>query len=234
MSTLSAVLDRVSRTRHPVVVFDLDSTLFRTTRRNLRILTGFAEEHAHLHPRLVEVATSLQPGDVAWHVQTTLRRRGITDPAVLEAQHRYWQDRFFTPEYVLFDEPTPGAAPFVRACHGAGALVYYLTGRSRRDLGEVTVTKLLRHGFPCLEGRVVLHLRPHQQLDEHRYKLEAHAEIRSLGGEVVATFENDPDHANALLESFPAASHFLVGDDHDPAADPPGSGVVAIPDLRLA
>ena len=56
----------------------------------------------------------------------------------------------------------------------------------------------------------------------------------ALGGEVIATFENEPGHLNALLDDFPAAAHVRYGHVHSPDAPPPRPEIHHIESFRLA
>ncbi len=233
MSLLDGVLTRVRQTaaagRLPVVVLDLDSTLIHTGPRHHRIVADFVAQHGS--DRLRELAAALQPEDFGFLVEGPLRARGFDDEAEIGALRRFWRERFFTPEYLAFDGANPGAVPFVERLVDAGGLAYYLTARPA-DLAGATVDVLLRHRFPFLRGRTVLHLKPSRDLDDNRFKRAALAEVRSLAGEVCATFENEPAHAAAYLEAFPGATHFLVGDIHSPSAPEPHPSLVSLPSFR--
>lgn len=220
--------------RLPVVVFDLDSTLFCTGARNLAILGEFVRGPGAHHPGLAELVASLGNADMGWNVNDALRKRGI-DSATLHAELKhFWNERFFTDAMVLHDEPLPGAAEFARACRAHGAMLYYLTGRHVGGMEQGTAASLLRHGFPFLDGKSILHLKPSFTLADRLFKEEALAAIRALRGEVVATFENEPGNANLFLRSFPAARHFLLETVHSPDAEAPDARLVRLPDFRHA
>ena len=119
----------VRRDRLPLLVFDLDSTLFSTAPRNLRILHEFAASVADRHPSLREIVEAVGLDDMGWNINESLERRGVQDEELLEALKAFWMDRFFTDDYVETDDPTPGAVEFVTACHQRGAMIYYLSGR---------------------------------------------------------------------------------------------------------
>lgn len=219
--------------RLPVVVFDLDSTLFDTADRNLRILQEFAEAHAAHDPELASLIAEVQLEELGWSVLTPLERRGVTDPVKLRALEDFWRERFFSDAYLLHDEPAPGAVSFVNACHERGALVYYLTGRHVGGMEMGTVQALTNHGFPFWRGRCSLHLKPARGLSDRRYKEQALDLVRSYRGEVVATFENDTDNAHIFLQAFPDALHFLYGDVRSPDAAPPHADLIAIRDFYV-
>lgn len=219
--------------RLPICVFDLDSTLFSTAPRNLRILQEFIESQRAAHPQLCEIADRLGVGDMGWNVYQDLLRFGVTDTALLDRLREFWFDRFFTDDYVLTDEPVKGAAEFVIACHTRGALIYYLTGRHVGGMEVGTVRSLTLKGFPFWRGRCVLHLKPSFEMNDRAFKDDAMNDIRSYRGDVVATFENEPGNANMFLRAFPSALHFLLMTIHSPDADAPASELVQSADFVL-
>ena len=215
----------------PVVVFDLDSTLFSTGPRNLRILREFIAEHARAHPGLSAIGAGLEAGDMGWNVASDLRRLGFEDEDLLAVLRGYWAERFFTDDYCRADTPVPGAVAFVHACHARGALIYYLTGRHVGGMEVGTVAALRAHGFPFWRGRCVLHLKPSFEMNDRAFKDEALADVRSYRGRVVATFENEPANANLFARAFPGALHFLLTTICSPEAESPSHLLVATDDF---
>lgn len=220
--------------RLPICVFDLDSTLFSTAARNLAILREFVDSQRDRHPHLSEIGKRIGLDDMGWNVYQDLRRFGVTDVALLDRLKEFWFDRFFTDDYLLHDEPVPGAAEFVLACHARGALVYYLTGRHVGGMEVGTVRSLRERGFPFWRGRCVLHLKPSFEMPDRAFKDDALDDIRSYHGHVVATFENEPGNANLFLRAFPEALHFLLLTIHSPDADAPARELVTSTDFVLS
>lgn len=218
----------------PLVVFDLDSTLFSTGERNLRILHEFAQAQQAEHPDLRQRIADLEAEDIGWGVDDCLRDRGVEDEELLKALMKFWMHRFFTDAYCELDAATPGAVDYVTACHEAGALIYYLTGRDVSNMELGTLRSLRHHGFPLSHGRCVLHLKPFFETPDKVFKDGAMANIRSLGGRVVATFENEPGNANLFLRAFPDARHFLLETIHSKEPEEPAEALIRTADLTLA
>jgi len=217
----------------PLVVFDLDSTLFSTAPRNLRILTEFAAAHGERFPGLQASVSSVGVEHLGWDLREDLRRRGLRDPRLLDLLRTFWSERFFSDDYLLADTPVAGAVEFVEACHERGALIYYLTGRHVGGMEVGTVRALTQHGFPFWRGRCVLHLKPSFEMNDRAFKDDALADIRSYQGHVAATFENEPGNANLFAAAFPAALHFWLVTIHSPDAEPPGAGLIQTSDFIL-
>lgn len=235
-ASLQSVLDDVSRLAGdrvlPVVVFDLDSTLFSTRPRNLRILQEFAGTQAD-RADLRAIVDRLTPDDFRWDVTLPLTKNGLDDPELFALLQAFWFERFFTDDYVQSDDPHNGAVAYVNAVHEAGGFVYYLTGRDVDGMAQGTVAALTEHGFPYWRGRTSLHLKPTFTMDDTRYKREAVADIRSHHGQVVATFENEPKNANMFRAAFPKAAHFLIQTEHSPDPEPLHNDIVLIDDFSL-
>lgn len=199
---LDEVLDRLSK--DGTAVFDLDSTLFWTGKRHLRIAREFAE----LRPELAPIVAGLRAIDIGYDCDLALRAAGWAgdDGEFL----RFWGERYFTSEYLAEDEPYPGAVAYVAACAERGR-VAYLTGRAEPTMGAGTRDGLERWGLPSGE----LLMKPSVRLPDAAFKAEA---LRRLHG-VVATFENEPGNANLFARAFPDALHFLVRTVHSPDAE---------------
>lgn len=236
-SRLREVAERVEACRGrgtlPVVVFDIDSTLYDTGPRNLRILEEFAEARRRSRPEIDALVERVRGTEIGWNVMDALRRAGCADQELLDDLGRFWGRRFFTDTFVVFDEPVPGAPGFVRDCHERGAFVYYLTGRHVGGMEVGTVQALVRDGFPWGIGRTLLHLKPDFETPDAAFKDEALRDIRSLGGEVIATFENEPGNANLFSRAFPGALGFLLETTHAPNPPPLAPGILRTPDLIL-
>ncbi len=235
---LNEVLERIEATvadgELPVVVFDLDSTLFSTEPRNLRIINEFVEAHGEDFTGLGELVAELKLSDMGWGVAEPFLERGFNPPGFKKALSRFWGKRFFTSEYVVFDQPTAGSVEFVRLCHERGALVYYLTGRHVSDMGAGTVKALTQHGYPLWRGRCSLHLKPNFEMADKPFKDEAIRDIRSNQGRVVATFENEPGNANLFYDAFPGALHFLLETIHSTEAEVPYEALLRGEDFLLS
>ena len=216
MRVLDRISDAVGRDSEPVVVFDLDSTLFTTQPRNLAILREFME-HPHSTSAFNEIASLLEAEHLGWNIMDDMKQRGFGDGEVLDRLAAFWKERFFGDSYLAHDLPLGGAAHFVGQCHDAGALVYYLTGRDEPNMLAGTRQSLRNHGFPLDVERTLLRLKPHFELPDLEFKQDVMRELDSHG-EVVALFENEPANANAFAAHFPDADVLFLETIHSPGA----------------
>jgi hypothetical protein len=238
-SNLQQVLQSIKNcTSLPIIVFDLDDTLFSTARRNLVIIQNFACDRGDEFPDFARVAAKLTLADMNWSVADALANAGLPlDSPDQKAFLPYWGSTFFTDDYVALDLPNPGAVDFVNACYEAGAMIYYLTGRHigdqglRNGMGQGTVLSMTNRGFPYWKGRCELNLKFDKSQKDADYKAQAIKSINSLKGKVIATFDNEPRNSVVYLKDFPNAINFWVKTTWDPTDIASTKGLFVISDF---
>lgn len=200
-----------------VAVLDLDGCLFDTRPRQVQIFRELAG-HAGLLP-LVKVGTE---HFVDWSIRDTLRNAGVDEAWIaehLDVVRAWWEERFFTSDYVLYDHAMPGAPELVRDLHAAGLHVVYLTGRDEK-MRAGTEEALRRHGFPLASTRTTLLTKPRFNMDDTVFKEQALEIVASLG-HVVLYLDNEPANANLFRRAHPDALVVFVETDHSPRPDEP-------------
>lgn len=214
--------------RAPVVVFDLDGTLFDNGPRTWQILVEFAE---HAGERALRRALDELPRHgLPYLLKDTLARCGIHDAAMLERARAFWMERFFTDDHQRYDEPVPGAVRYARALFDAGATVAYLSGRDAPNMLIGCAAALRHHGFPVGIPRTAIVLKHAFEDDDLVFKRESLDFIEHLG-DVQATFDNEPANCNLFCARWPAGLHFFVETNHAPNPPPLLPAVVRTPDL---
>ncbi len=214
---LREVQSRVTRHRHerPIVLLDLDSTLYEVGPRTHKILQEWAKsDHALDFSTVQKAFLDLHPSLVGYSLRDTFTAAGLDlqRPEVLSAWNSakdFWNRRFFTSEYLAYDHAYPGAAEFVQELYRLGAELVYLTGRDEPNMGDGTRSRLKRDGFPWEIERTHLLLKAAPELDDLFHKREAADYVRRLG-KLVASFENEPKNLAALHEIFPEAMHVFM------------------------
>ncbi len=207
----------------PVVVFDLDDTLFDSRTRTVRILRQFGAL-ATIQVYWPDEAQTLRDAEiqkVTYRLEDTFKRLGITDPDFIKAAQGFWKERFFTDAYVQTDAAVPGASEYVRKLYDNGATIVYLTGRDSPSMGEGTKRSLAWGGFP-LGHQAQLMMKPSKEMDDLAFKKTAIAEIAKLG-QVVGVFENEPKNLNALSAAFPTAIPLFLNTQHSGAPEEPSA-----------
>lgn len=204
----------------PVVVFDLDDTLFDARSRTLPILQELARDPMMKgHPEGAKRLADAKLEMLQYELDRTFASLGIDDPGALEIAKAYWKPRFFSDKYCAMDAAIPGAAQYVNRLHKLGAKIVYLSGRDVPRMQRGTTLSLRQSGFPMGKNTELL-LKPKAEMDDFQFKLEAFEKIGKRG-RVVAVFENEPKNLNALGEAFPKAVLVFLDTRHSKAPDTP-------------
>lgn len=214
-NTLERCAKALSAPRTPVVVFDLDGTVFDNGPRTWAILAEFAEvtERSLLRRALDDLPHTGMP----YLLSEALERVGFVDDELVDEAGKFWAKRFFTHDYQKHDVPVTGAVPFIRRCFEAGATVVYLSGRDVPGMAVGCVESLHSYGLPIGLARTALVLKPEFEQTDLEFKTEAIEFIDGLG-EVVASFDNEPGNCNLFLERWPEALIGLIETTHAPGA----------------
>ncbi len=232
---LKKILQRCRRSPgapSPVVVFDLDGTLLDNRPRTLAILRHFASFCRGRDADLAWRLENAQLNDLEYLLRETLIGLGVESPALCEEIEAFWQARFFGDASLAHDVPVIGAVDFVRACHTAGALVVYLTGRDLPAMGVGTFQSLRDWGFPIGAPGTELVLKPDVKIPDEAFKRGAAPELVRVGP-VVAAFDNEPGNCNVMMAQYPDASVVLVDTQHTPKAPALHPSVRVVVDFRL-
>lgn len=222
--------DASRRGARPVVVFDLDGTLFDNRPRTLSILRELGDALGGTHPHVTRAIMEMEASNLVYGITDSLAKHGIIDPDVAGRAVAFWKARFFRDEYLVHDVPLPGAARFASDCWEAGATLLYLTGRDLPDMSVGSWMSLREHGFPI--GRVGTELvcKPSFDIPDEDYKRDV-APIVARLGEPIASFDNEPANCNAFLRAYPAMSSVLLATQHAPNPPALDDGVVVLRDF---
>ncbi len=201
--------------RRPVVLLDLDSTLYEVRTRTFQILkewrdTDFVQEHSVFKNALGR----LEEDHIGYSLKDTFSALDIDVSSVwgskiLSESKKFWAERFFSSEYLKFDHPYDGSVEFCQNLYRQGVEMVYLTGRDEKNMGEGSRANLLRDGFPWGTSRTHLLLKKSSEIPDIQHKKTA-AEWVNEQGSLVASFENEPANLVALYEKFPHSMHVFV------------------------
>lgn len=230
MNILQEIITAIQRHAmdDPVVVFDLDSTLFSTRERTFKIL----QEAVDRFPELGRALAKVDAYTLGWEFWHDLQEAGVTDDNALRGIRDFWHERFFTSDYLVHDRPMPGAVEYVNAVFRAGGIVCYLTGRDQPVMGAGTIDSLRRHGLPFDEPRVELILKANAKQSDQEHKRLAVERVHALGT-VVAAFDNEPELVNLFVDEFPDALVVLYDSIHSPTGIIPYPGIPRITSFKF-
>ena len=216
-----ALLDRIiGRAKSGTVgVFDLDGCLFDT---RIRLVTIF-HEFASVKGAVGRYFAFAERSDFTdWDLKKPLRKYGMPESeidGIFKEFIDFWWKRFFSDEYVAWDDPMPGATDLVQACYDKGMHIVYLTGRDIK-MRQGTEQALRRCGFPYDIDRTVLFTKPKFEMEDTAYKMKALEEISTLGT-VAVSIDNEPANINSMTERFPDALCVHIETDHSFREDRP-------------
>ena len=215
-----------------MVVFDLDGTLIDNRQRTIAILHEFAEQSLHRDRHLADRLRGARPHDISYLLSDSLERLGAHMTELAAEVQAFWRDRFFANAHLRHDVAVPGAVEYARACHAAGAILVYLTGRDLPLMGTGTFQSLRDLGFPIGVAATELVLKPDASIPDETFKRQSAPELARVG-HVVAAFDNEPANCNVMRAQYPDAHVVFVDTQHTPGAPVLDVGVPSVRDFRL-
>jgi hypothetical protein len=225
--------DRTDRHILPVLLLDLDSTLYEVGPRSHQILKEWIDSvESRPFGKIRDRVSQVQPHEVGYSLADTFTHLGLSPAeeevsAALKSAKKFWGKRFFTDHYLSFDHAYPGAAEWVQEAYDLGTEIIYLTGRDEPGMGKGTRGRLIQDGFPFDRERTHLLLKKSFELDDLEHKTKA-AEYVKRTGNLVASFENEPPNLIALSEIFPASMHVFVDTVYSDRPAPVKAGLYRI------
>lgn len=241
---LREVVRRVDQVREsgklPIVVFDLDSTLFNVSKRSYEILREWLQHpETKSFKETVEGLKDLAHHEMKYSLQDVWEGRKLEHAKEPHASHfkhakNFWRKRFFGNDYLKHDEPTDGAVEFVKLLYERGAKIVYLTGRDVPLMSFGTFDQLKMHQLPIEQERCRLILKPKRHQDDLDFKSKAAASIMCWG-EVVASFENEPKNLVAMARVYsPTTMNVFIHSVSSDHPAPKGQGIYRIDHFRLS
>jgi len=233
MHILDDILSRIRTTREarqtPVVVFDLDHTLFDNGPRTIALLREYAQGagETELYTRLRAVRELGLP----YMLKDVLSLVEEERPEIIEAARKFWLSRFFTDEIQRLDVPIAGASAFTNEVFEAGATVVYLSGRDVPNMLVGCTESLRTHGFPVGLAHTLIVLKPTWETRDFDFKRDVVDFLGTLG-QVVAAFDNEPANCNLFRRMFPKALSVFLDTAMAPDAPPLDAGIPSINDFR--
>lgn len=197
----------------PVVIFDLDDTLFETRTRSAAIIREFGDQNGDARLKAARYE------HVRFGLEDTLAEAGLTQAEIAgdlgRQVRRFWSPRFFNGTHYHHDTALAGSIAYVNRLHGLGAKIVYLTGR--KAVAKAASLEALRvAGFP-IGDRTTIFVKPDQvpgqpKLETAEWKGETTRDEIVPMGTLVAAFDNEPVNCNALRENVPATARVIFLD----------------------
>lgn len=223
--------------KRPVVIFDLDSTLFNNGTRQAVIAHEFASAFAN-DPVIGSEAKKLagfQAANTTFSNDAMVRSCGVDTSTelgqkVFKAYDEFWRARFFDNGYVKHDTAYANAAAQVQRIYKATEKfpenlrvhVVYLTGRHKAfttqdpkekpfeaGMEQGTRETIVRDGLPLDPSRVTLMMKDNFFEKDADFKGRVKAQVNALG-EVVGAFDNEPGNVAVFVRDYPRCMPVLV------------------------
>ena len=228
MSRIAAVK---AQGRRPVVVFDLDATLFDVGPRFWRILHEYATQHDE--KELDAKLKAFRRNNLPYLMTDILKEMGVEDEGLIERLGPYWFDRFFSDHYQYYDTPVAGGTAFVQHLYENDVFIVYLTGRDAPGMLVGCAESLRRNGFPVGVVNTLMLLKPNFEMPDPDFKDAASAFIDGLG-EVIATFDNEPGNCEIFQERWPQAINVFLDTQRASMAELPKAGTPTLKDFDFS
>jgi len=233
LSLVTETISRFKSAQRPLVLLDLDSTLYEVGPRTLRIIQEWIPTYSNRLPLEIKMALeNLVPSQVGYSLKDTFANLGFPVATreletILTDLKVFWWDRFFSSDYLSHDRPYPGAVEYANHLYDLGAELCYLTGRSELRMRKGTETNLLRDGFPFgMQGTELL-MRQEEDWSDEQHKAHQAAKLITRGFPI-ASFENEPVNLVTLSKLIPQAAHIFVDTVCSDQAAEPGKNLYAI------
>lgn len=232
---MSEIVDEIlaesAEQRRPLVIFDLDSTLFNVSLRTQAIVETFARdpEMQMRFPNEVRFLSNFQILARDWGLKQALERAGFKSSEEFGKTIRdFWRSRFFSSEYLHHDRPYEGSREGVDRLHRAGADILYLTGRDEKNMKSGTVESLKYWGFPLKfkDNRTAnLIMKPIKgSIDDEVFKeneMQKLVEQYSDPHHDIWFFENEPVIIERVRKTTPSVRVIWVDTTHSGRAGAP-------------
>ncbi len=209
---------------HPLVVFDLDSTLFDVSTRLEKVLIDIASEPLiqETFPNVISHFKNIKTERRDWGFVEVLKRAGVDHDhyELFQLVRQFWIEKFFSNRYIHFDVPYEGSVEFVQKVDRLGVPIVYLTGRDykRMELGSRDV--LQKWNFPLDDKSSKLVMKPERSMDDALFKRDWVQEHIVTTKTSLFLFENEPVNINLIAKEFPEVELVFFDSTHSRKENP--------------
>ncbi|MCK6598653.1 MAG: HAD family hydrolase [Bdellovibrionaceae bacterium] len=209
----------------PLVIFDLDSTLFDVSPRLEKVLIDISMTNDFIQrfPEVNSYFRNIKTLRNDWGFIKVLKRAGVDHDhyELFDYLRHAWAIRFFSNEYIHHDVPYDGASLFVNRIHKLGIPIVYLTGRDvqRMELGSKEV--LQKWDFPLNDKNATLVLKPQKEMDDAQFKCDWIKSLNLKEYSKIYLFENEPVNINLIKKELPEVEMVFFDSTHSGKEPPP-------------
>jgi hypothetical protein len=221
---LSEMQEQKQKGKNVLAVFDLDSTLIEVGPRMTQIMRDFAKEKKHLgkYPKECRILERYQHHPQDYSIEHAIERHGLATSSFdfFKDLMRYWKAKFFSNDYLKFDEPLPGANHFLKELQEIGVHIAYLTARESKPMLAGTIESLKTLGFPLREKNKNLFLKETTEKGDAEFKRDVIKGLQKDYGSIWF-FENEPINLRIVKETLPDIRLVYLDTVHSGKEEPP-------------
>lgn len=203
---------------HPLVVFDLDSTLFDVSPRLEKSLIDIASDPLikEKFPTVIPYFKNIKTNRKDWGFVDVLRRAGVDHDhhELFRTVRQLWVDRFFSNEYIHYDIPYDGSVAFVQKVQQLNVPIVYLTGRDYKRMEQGSREVLQKWNFPLDDSQNRLVMKPERSMDDALFKRDWIQDYINETKTSLFLFENEPVNINIVSKYFPEVELIFFDSTH--------------------
>lgn len=201
---LDAIPEAIGQGKRPVIITDLDDTLFDTRHRRLEVLTDFLNQR-EIQSAYPDEVIALKPMMAVSRMTDSLtkiaKNAGVENEQFLDKLGNFSKSHFMSNDYLSRDTATAGAANYMESAFKSGAVIVYLTARPGH-MRPGTLNALRENGFPTPDKKKVYLFTNDSRQNTVIYKDEVLKKVNGFGT-VIGGFENEPPNINLFKSRYP-------------------------------
>ncbi len=219
---LLQIIEKASKSKKGLAIFDLDSTLFDVTPRTFQIIKDFAKnfENKDTYPEDFRKISDLEGLPVIFHIKDTLDAIGIESVQLKTELILFWKQHFFSNDYLDYDTLTSGAYEFISSLLNHNIEVMYLTGRDEIRMKEGTEARLKKERF-LLNPLEKLVMKPNKEINDSEFKRDI-VTSTDPDYDTIWFFENEPENIHLVKADAPHVQMVFFDSVHSGRKPEPG------------
>jgi hypothetical protein len=195
----------------PVLIIDLDGTLFDNYPRQLAIFRQLQLKYPQIQNMIPEENLFLepQPYSILSIIQSHLTENDYPQSKTLmqKLTHEFYH-LFLSNQYLAQDVSFRGAAAILHAITKMGIHIWYLTGRSQRNMKFGTLNSIKVAGFPlpARNSTVSLIMKPRKNMHDDEFRRIVFNSVPiDRRNSILGYVDNEAELCRIALEFFPSA-----------------------------
>lgn len=177
--------------KKPILIFDIDSTIFNVSPRNQDIFDLFCSIYSGKNPILHKVSSLVRLSYKDWGLDPYTNLIG-NETELKKSASSFWRKHFFAGTFLSSDQPYNKALELVCFFESKGCEILYLTGRDNHRMREGTLHQLKHWKLPLKKDSDLI-TKPHKGMNDGDYKKsEISALLKKYLGHPIFFFDNEP------------------------------------------